>query len=247
MCRWLELVAETDRRGCWADEGRGSCGEWLAWRCGLAPRAAREHVRVASRLVELPLVHEAFSRGELSYAKVRALSRVAEPESEAELIELASALTAAQLERAVRAYRRVSSEEARDLHEDAHLSASWDDDGSLVIRGRLAPEDAALFLRALEAARDVLREDAGRGSAEPRPRPTNAEALVAMADAALGHEAGRSGGERYHVVLHVDAAALAHDDEGGCALEEGPAIAPETARRLACDASVVQMSERRGK
>src|SRR3989304_1118343 len=55
----------------------------------------------------------------------------AKAEGEAELIELASALTAAQLERAVRAYRRVSTEEARDLHEDAHLSASWDGDGSL--------------------------------------------------------------------------------------------------------------------
>src|SRR5256885_16827529 len=70
-CRWLELVGELDRRGSWADWGCGSCAEWLAWRCALTPRAAREHVRVARRLSELPLIRDAFSRGELSYAKVR--------------------------------------------------------------------------------------------------------------------------------------------------------------------------------
>jgi hypothetical protein len=65
-CRWLELVGELDRRGSWADWGCASCAEWLAWRCALLPRAAREHVRVARRLPELPLVHAAFARGELS-------------------------------------------------------------------------------------------------------------------------------------------------------------------------------------
>jgi hypothetical protein len=79
MCRWLELVAELERRdalvGC-------TCAQWLAWRCGLTPRTAREHVRVARRLSELPLVREAFSRGVLSYAKVRALARIAEAESQ---------------------------------------------------------------------------------------------------------------------------------------------------------------------
>ena len=49
-CRWLELVGELDRRGAWAEDGTGSCAEWLAWRCALSPRAAREHVRVARRL-----------------------------------------------------------------------------------------------------------------------------------------------------------------------------------------------------
>jgi hypothetical protein len=104
--RWLELVGEVDRRGSWADAGCGSCAEWLAWRCALLPRAAREHVRVARRLPELPLLHAAFARGELSYAKVRALTRVADADSEEELLELARVMTAAQLERAVRAYRR---------------------------------------------------------------------------------------------------------------------------------------------
>src|ERR687886_426452 len=97
-CRWLELVAELDRRGSWTESGAGSCAEWLAWRCALSPRAAREHVRVARCLPELPLTHCAFARGELSYAKVRALTRIATAENEAGLLELAACLTAAQLE-----------------------------------------------------------------------------------------------------------------------------------------------------
>jgi Domain of unknown function (DUF222) len=122
MCRWLELVAEVDRRGHWTHEGRESCAAWLAWRCGLTPRAAREHVRVARRLGGLTEVRAAFARGELSYAKVRALTRVADAESEAELIGLAGVLTAAQLERAISAYRKVTAAEAHELHERAHLN-----------------------------------------------------------------------------------------------------------------------------
>jgi 5-methylcytosine-specific restriction endonuclease McrA len=241
-CRWLELVAELDRRGDWAESGRASCAEWLAWRCALTPRAAREHVRVARRLPELALIHAAFARGELSYAKVRALTRVATAENEEELLELARVFTAAQLERAVRAYRRVTTKEARELQEDAILSVFWEDDGSLSIHGRLAPEDGALLLRSLDAMRDALWKQ-GRGSAEPRRarQASNAEALVAVAEAALAYpQESRPAGERYQVVVHVDEAVLSHDGEGGCELDDGSALAPETVRRLACDASVVQ-------
>jgi hypothetical protein len=195
-------------------------------------------VRVARRLAELPLVHAAFARGELSYAKVRAVSRVATTGKEGDLLELARVCTAAQLDRAVRAYRRVTTAEVCELQEDAYLSVCWEPDGSLVLRGRLAPEDGAILLRALEAMRDSL----WRGSAEPRParQASNAEALVAVADAALAHGGGgRPGGERYQVVVHVDEAALARDD-GGCQLSDGSALAPETARRLACDPSLVR-------
>ena len=235
-CRWLELVAEVDRRnklvGC-------TCAQWLAWRCGLTPRTAREHVRIARSLGRLPAIKVAFARGQVSFAKVRALTRVAEPANEENLIELALELTAAQLERALRAYRRVTTEEAAAVQEAAYLDWYWDDDGSLVVRGRLAPADGAVLLKALEAGHAALRP---RGSAEPRP--TGAEALAAVGELALsGRE--QSGGDRHQVVVHVDEAALA-GAEGGCELAEGPALAPETARRLACDASVVELKERDG-
>ncbi len=194
----------------------------------------------------MPLIHEAFARGELSYAKVRALTRIADADSEAELLDLAYQLTASQLERAVRAYRRVSADEAAAVQAAAYVVWSWDDDGSLVFKGQLAPEDGAVFLQALQAGRDALRDerrDEEGGSAEPRP--TNADALAAMADLALSG-AERSGGERYQVLVHVDAAALAGGEEGGCELDDGPSIAPETAQRLSCDSAVVRLTERDG-
>jgi Domain of unknown function (DUF222)/HNH endonuclease len=239
-CRWLELVAELDRRGGFAGS---TVAEWLAWRCALTPRSAREHVRVARCLGELPLIHAAFARGELSYAKVRALTRVADERSEEELLELARHMTASQLERAVRAYRNVTAQEANDLQALAHVGYTWAEDGSLILRAQLAPEDGAFVLRALEAARDRLQErdwSDERGSAEPR-RPSSAETLVEMADMALSAGSSeRSGGERYQVVVHVEA-------EGGMSvLEDGPAVSEETARRIACDASLVQLVERDG-
>jgi hypothetical protein len=247
-CRWLELIAELDRRGDWG--GTWTTAEWLAWRCALGPRAAREHVRVARALDDLPEIREAFSRGRLSYAKVRALTRVANTENEKELLLLAFSLTASELDRAVACYRRVAAAEAKRLHELAYFDYFQDADGMLYFKGRLAPEDGALFLRALEAGRDAVREreqewDEERyeriergpaGPHEPRYRPTNADALVAMADAALSARTPHSSSERYQVVVHVEPGAPP-------SIEDGPSVATETAERIACDASLVRMTE----
>jgi hypothetical protein len=251
-CRWLELIAELDRRADWC--GACTTAQWHAWRCALSQRAAREHVRVARALGELPRVREAFSRGELSYAKVRALTRVATPKSEEDLLELAGSLTAAQLDRAVACYRRVSAAEANNLQATAYFGYRWDEDGALFFQGRLAPEDGALLLRALEAGRDALRERENewdeerrerieRGPAgphEPRYRPSNADAVVAMAGAALSSAAGEhSNAERYQVVVHLEA-------ESPPALEGGPSIATETVERVSCDSSLLRIVERDG-
>jgi hypothetical protein len=76
--RLLDLIREFDARDGWGN-GFRSCAEWLTWRIGLAPGAAREHVRVARALGSLPRLAAALARGELSYSKVRALTRVAAP------------------------------------------------------------------------------------------------------------------------------------------------------------------------
>lgn len=176
--RWLELVAEFDRREGWGGTGCRSTSEWVAWRCALTSRAAREHVRVARALPELPLIRASFARGELSYSKVRALSRVADSDSEAELLELARYATAAQLERMVRAARRCTAADADEQHRRSYVRFYWDeDDGCLHLDATIPPEDGALFLRALEAARDAVyaqrlaeahEADTDRdGSAEP--------------------------------------------------------------------------------
>ncbi len=251
-CRWLRLVAELDRRADW--DGACTTAQWLAWRCAMSQRTAREHVRVARALEELPLIEEAFASGELSYAKVRALTRVATAETEAELLELARSLTACQLDRAVACYRRVSAAEAKNLQATAFFGYRWEEDGVLYFQGRLAPEDGALLLRALEAGRDAMRERENewdeerrqrieRGPAgphEPRYRPSNADALVAMADAALSASTpSHSNPERYQVVIHVERDAPP-------SIENGPSIATETVERIACDSSVIRLLEQDG-
>ena len=86
---WLRLVAEFDERGGWHGVGIKSCAHWLAWQCGMSPVTAREHVRVARALRGLPRIAAAFDAGRLSYAKVRALTRIAAPDCEAALLEFA--------------------------------------------------------------------------------------------------------------------------------------------------------------
>ena len=254
MARWLEVLAEFDLRLGW--KAWGGCSRWLAWRCGLDARTARERVRVARALGGLPLIRAAFGRGELSYAKVRALTRVDAPANEAELLELAGELTAGQLERVLSAARRVDDSFASRVQEAERLSWTWAADGSLVFSGRLAPEDGALFLKALEVTRERLwqaqnekpavAEVPESGSAEPPAAalgPSRVEALLAMADASLARDGERSGGDRYQVVVHVDAATLTSAAPGMCVLEDGPPVAVETARRLSCDSSLVALLE----
>jgi hypothetical protein len=254
--RLLALIREFDARGGW-NTGFRSCAEWLSWRVGLDLGAARERVRVAHALGALPRLAEALARGELSYAKVRALTRVATPENEARLMRVGRAGTAAHVERIVRAWRRVDRQaEARDAarqHAGRGLQVIPDEDGTVVIRGRLTPEAAALLVRALDAARETLYQRTRRAvaaspaadaaTAAPTRAQQRADALVLLAETAL-HQALDPGapGERYQVVVHVDAAVLEDpEQEGQTALEGGIGVSAETSRRLACDASRVVM------
>src|SRR2546428_10409759 len=104
--RLLDLIREFDERGGW-NTGFRSCAAWLSWRVGLDLGAARERVRVSRALPSLPRLADALARGELSYAKVRALTRVATPETEERLLAVGRAGTACHVERIVRGWRRV--------------------------------------------------------------------------------------------------------------------------------------------
>src|SRR5512134_1735461 len=154
--RWLALIAEFDRRQGWSDSVTQSCAHWLNWKCGINLGAAREKVRVAHALERLPLIGAAMARGELSYAKVRAITRVACEGTEATFLSIALHGTAHHVETIVRQYRRAT--EAAELSREARQQAGravtyhWDEDGSLVLKPRLPAEAGTLLLRALEAA-----------------------------------------------------------------------------------------------
>ena len=244
------------------DEGRGwnngflSCAHWLNWRTGIDLGAAREKVRVARALPGLPRISAALACGSISYAKVRAITRVATPATEQRLLDVALAGTASHVERIVRAWRRtdrvIAAQEADARHLSRHLTTWIDDDGMLVLRGRLTPEIGAVLHRALEAAADQLRRESKDAPetglvAEVTWGQRRADALGRLAEVALTADldAGHAG-DRYQVVLHVEAAAGADaaDVPGDGALEVDDAaihVSAETSQRLACDASVVTM------
>jgi hypothetical protein len=247
--RLLDLIRDFDTRGSWSN-GFRSCAHWLAWRVALDLGAARERVRVARALGELPRLAQALAGGELSYAKVRALTRVATPETEERLLAFAKAGTAEHVERLVRGWRRADrnaeNRETARRHASRALHVYRDEDGMVVIRGRLTPEVGAVLMEALSAARDKMYEQARLNDPAGDP-PTmgqqQADALGLIAESALHHDLDPGGsGERYQVVVHVDATALADPDQPGqSALEDGTHVSAETSRRLACDASRVVM------
>jgi len=157
--RLLLLIAEFDRRMGWAASGSQSCAHWLNWKCGIDLGAAREKVRVALAVEKLPQVSGAMARGQLSYSKVRAITRIATPETEDLLLNVALHGTTHHVETTVRSFRRAQQAEelSREARQQAErrLSYFFDDDGSLVFKGSLPAEVGALFMKAIEAALDT--------------------------------------------------------------------------------------------
>ena len=218
-------LREFDLRHGW--EGWRSCAHWLNWRTGLDLGAAREKLRVAAALADLNHVSAAMARGQLSYSKVRALTRVASPATEAPLLAMALCATAAQVERLVRAWRQVD----RDAQPDAAqvllasrtLSMQVDEDGMVVLRGRLPPEVGAVLLRAVEAAMEQASATADGG--EPTIAQRRADALGLVAESALagGLDPGNPA-DRFQVTVHVQADALPARDP----TEAAPRVSAET-------------------
>jgi hypothetical protein len=250
--RWLALIAELDRRNAWVEWGVKSCAHWLNWKCGLDLGAAREKLRVAHALEGLPRIAASMAAGKLSYSKVRAMTRVAEAPNEEYLLNIALHATAHHVEKLVRSYRRVkeSQELTREARQQAGRELRWfhNDDGSLVIRARLTAEAGALFIKALQAAEDSVpaKSVSAETSLDPvqTRRALRADALAMISESFLSSgPRDLNGGDRQQIVVHVDAQTLKHDHAGRCELEHGPAMAAETARRLACDASLIAIIE----
>ncbi len=297
-CRFLELLAAFDGREGWARHGCASCAHWLNWQCGIGMVAAREHVRVARALASLPKIHDAFREARISYSKVRAMTRIATPENEETLLNVAVHGTAAHVDRLVGKYRSVERREAAAQANGQHRQRSvhyrWDEDGSMMITARMPAEVGEIIRRALDAAVEVIDSaDAGAGagagagdssesgtnvSAEARRTPRAPETRTSDTDEPCPIGARRADGlrllaerflhqrtaacgsvaDRFQVVVHIDQASLAaeaaaeqtaerptelpakaHTRADRCELEHGPRLAIDTARRLACDATVL--------
>jgi hypothetical protein len=264
----LVLLHEFDESTGWTN-GFLSCAHWLHWRTGIDLGAAREKVRVAKALPALPRISETMQRGQISYAKVRALTRVATADNEASLLDLALTGNCAHVERVVRAWRRVdrvlAAQETEARHLQRQLSTWVDDDGMVVIRGRLTPEVGAVVQRALETAADRLFREAAHAptgdamAEELTPAQRRADALGLLAESALAANVdGGTAGDRYQVVVHVSTTesgvgldapvaapviATASDAfDGALEVDHGAVyVSVETSQRLSCDASRVHM------
>src|SRR5580658_10804298 len=151
-CRFLVLLGDFDARRGWAGWEMNSCAQWLSWKCQMSSGTAREHVRVARALRDLPVIRGEFAAGRLSYAKVRALTRIATPVTEAGLADLAGPMTGNQLERFARAHRQVSSVDDAAAKVRRRLAFRFEEDGSLAGTFRLPPLQGAVLLKALRAA-----------------------------------------------------------------------------------------------
>src|SRR5262245_17755695 len=191
------LVRQFDERCGFLKWGFANCAEWLHWRCELSPNAAREKVRVAHALKELPQVSREFAGGRLSYSKVRALTRVATRENEGALLAYATKTTAARLEERCRQMRNVqpdNANEAARTHRQRSLRAFRDGERSvLTITVELPIEQGELVCRALDKA---IQDDpvAGPEFAETSWHAQQADALVTLARSYLAGGSGERAG-----------------------------------------------------
>ena len=249
--RLLECIRQFDAECAWEPQGAVSCAHWLSWRIGLDPATAREKVRVARALGKLPAIDAALKSGKLSYAKVRALTRVATPESEPNLLHAALYSTGAQLERLCRGYRIAMTVDNVTPPPERSVRRRDLPGGMVKLDVILSPDEADLVLAALDRAREVGHEAAKPNvSAERRKRdgehesdphwPSRADGVVALAESYLAGNVGRgSGGERFQVMLHIDQDPLAPDGVLAGTLEDGTPVSAEAIRRVACDCGIV--------
>ena len=244
---FLELVREFDIRQGWRPYQFNNCAEWLNMKCGIVVGTAREKVRVAQALFDLPRISRAFAAGELSYSKVRSLSRVANPLNEAQLLEYAQQATAEQVQRRCQqmhnADRAASTRDVNEIHRGRFLRRSVDGSGRMTISIELTEEAGALVMAALERA--MAEADASRDASTAEDEASfparQADALVDMARAYLAGDSAKtaSPADHYQVVVHVDEAALRAEPVEGARSD----LPIESVRRLCCDAGVVVVTE----
>jgi hypothetical protein len=262
MSELVALAADFDDNHGWDGYGIRSCAHWLAINAGVDVWTGMEMVRVGHALSELPLLAEAFASGELSFDKLRHVTRVVQPSDEGLWLEVALHASGSQLARICRGFERATADPGAA---EAHLARRglrswWREDGMLELVAVLGPEDGAVVLAALEkvhptapayeaaAAQEAAATDPGvlLDPAEDPWAARRADALVEMANQWLGGSL-QTGESARRLVVHVDLDALVGDPaDGGCRSEDGPPLPGAVARRIGCDTELVAVAERNG-
>jgi len=217
----LEMIREFDMQGGWHQEGIVSCAHWLNWKCGIGMNAAREKVRVANALGDLPNTSASFAKGEISYSKVRAMTRVATAENEDYLLMIAHHGTAHHVETLVRKYRHARKlqdlQEANKQHDERSFQYFYEADGAISLHIRLPAEKGALVIKAVELATQQADAETKGPAEEGQQRESferrKADAIADIAESYLANgPAASSSADRYQVMLHVSAETLTNNE-----------------------------------
>ena len=241
-------LVEVERRGVHAADGQLSAATWLAHRHGISQGAAAAQVQVARALVEMPRVAGALAEGEISGSAVEALVRARDAAPKAFVLDVvgsAKSLSHRDLRVALERWRdgvdaAHAARDEEERHARRRFTAVVGVDGMVRTEGELDPENGQVVITALRAKVDAWSR--GRTDDTRLPAQRRADALgeicrewLDLADRPV------TGGERPHVVVTMDLAALQARAGGRASLEDAGPITFESARRLACDASVTRM------
>ena len=233
--RLVRLVGVLDRSKEWELDGASSCAIWVANAVDVEVCTAREWVRIGRSLVELDVIDNAFQQGLLSYSKVRALTRIATPETQVELCALAQRVPAARLAHALAAWlaRNETSEETDARHDEAR-AFTWriDLDGMMVGSFRFSPAVGSEIVNPVEAL--VVQ---GRAARERDTAPADALSRRSRRWPSIAQQRAdgllqliRSGGAAVttEIVMHVRG--------DGCSLDDGTPITGSVVDRIAPNA-----------
>jgi hypothetical protein len=233
------FLAEADRQKAWRGTGARDMAHFVRMRLGISEWKARRWIAAAHALEGLPRVSDAFSSGEVGVDKVVELTRFATPETEGDLIRWAKSVSCAAIRHKADLALRPSIDEARDA-EKARSLTWWyfEENKRFGLQAELPAADGAVVAKALERLAESLpvmpgEEDFCHADAK------RADALVALCSETIATDPDP---DRATVVVHARLDGLL-SGEGGCELENGPVVHPETARRLLCEARVQTVIE----
>ncbi len=244
----FRFIVELDLTGAWEDSGARDLAHWLSMRYGISYWKASRWIQAAHGLVGLPLLSEAFASGELGVDKVVELARFATPETESRLIPWAMGVSVGAIRHKGDLAKRQNMEEAKEAERHRFLRWWWDDDGkTLGLEGKLAAADGAVVTKALDRLAEdipVLPGEEHDFHADAR----RADALVALASSKVADDQDP---DRATVVVHARVRAVPNQDawsiddvlHRGIDIEDGPAIHPETAKRLMCSGRIQALLE----
>ena len=223
----IGLAADFADSGEWMATGAASAAHWIASVADIEVGTAREWIRVGRRLRGLPVIADLFEADELSYSKVRTLSRIATPENERRLAAIAADVPAGALPRAIAAWlHRTSNDAELERHQHEQRSVTWrnEPDGLVTFTARLPPLIAAELISQL--ATRVM---------STRPHPTTPmehwPSLAQQHADALAHLLQEGAGAlTTEVIVHV------RDD--GATLDDGTALPMSVVERIAPEAFI---------